>query len=371
MSAKDGAGEKSEAPTPKKLKDARREGQIGRSSDIGAWAGVLAAAAVLPLVIRNGTEAGTGLLARLQAVAADPQPATASALLGEGLKDAAFVVAPLGAVAVVVAIAAAAGQGGLHLATKAARPQAKRLNPVQGVKRLFGVRTLWEGVKVFLKTAVLGIVLWMSVSALAPQLLAAGSLPLAATVEAAWDGAATLVRTAVIAGLALAAADYFVVRKESMKHIKMSKKEVSEEHKSAEGDPLLKGQRRSRQLAMSRNRMMSEVAKADVVLVNPTHVAVALRYDPARGAPRVVAKGAGLVAARIRERAGEHGVTMVEDIPLARALHSACELGQEVPAQLYTAVAQVLAFVMRLRSRGAAGGQHRLAAQGAETSPYR
>jgi flagellar biosynthesis protein FlhB len=119
----------------------------------------------------------------------------------------------------------------------------------------------------------------------------------------------------------------------------MTKQEVKDEHKQAEGDPHVKGQRRARQLAMSRNRMMAEVGEADVVLVNPTHVAVALRYDPAKGAPRVVAKGAGAMAARIREEADRHRVPMVADVPLARTLHGACELGQEIPAELYAAVA--------------------------------
>ena len=112
-------------------------------------------------------------------------------------------------------------------------------------------------------------------------------------------------------------------------------------------------------MAMSRNRMMADVADADVVLVNPTHVAVALKYDPAKGAPRVVAKGAGEVAARLRASAEERRVPMVQDIPLARALHSSCEIGQEMPAQLFTAVARVLAFVMHLCARGVRGGMHR------------
>jgi flagellar biosynthetic protein FlhB len=116
---------------------------------------------------------------------------------------------------------------------------------------------------------------------------------------------------------------------------------------------------RSRQHAASRNRQMADVATADVVLVNPTHVAVALRYESEKGAPRVVAKGAGVVAARIRERAAEANVAMVEDVPLARALHTACEVGHEVPPELYAAVAQVLAFVVNRRSRGSSGGRHR------------
>jgi flagellar biosynthesis protein FlhB len=121
----------------------------------------------------------------------------------------------------------------------------------------------------------------------------------------------------------------------------------------------MKAHRRSTAMAMSRNRMMSEVAEADVLLVNPTHVAVALKYDASKGAPRVVAKGAGEVAAKLRERAAAARVPMVQDIPLARALHASCEIGQEVPPQLFTAVARVLAFVMHLGARGVKGGFHR------------
>jgi flagellar biosynthetic protein FlhB len=145
----------------------------------------------------------------------------------------------------------------------------------------------------------------------------------------------------------------------TMKKLKMSKYEITQENKQAEGDPHMRAHRRGIQMSMSRNRMMSEVADADVLLVNPTHVAVALKYDPAKGAPRVVAKGAGEVAAKLRSLAEENRVPMVQDIPLARALHASCELGQEVPTQLFTAVARVLAFVMHLGARGVKGGFHR------------
>jgi flagellar biosynthetic protein FlhB len=144
-----------------------------------------------------------------------------------------------------------------------------------------------------------------------------------------------------------------------MAKLRMSQYEIKQEHKQSEGDPHVKGQRRATQMAMSRNRMMSEVADADVLLVNPTHVAVALKYRADQGAPRVVAKGAGEVAAKLRARAEEARVPMVQDIPLARALHASCELGQEVPAQLFTAVARVLAFVLQLDARGVRGGMHR------------
>lgn len=149
----------------------------------------------------------------------------------------------------------------------------------------------------------------------------------------------------------------------------MTLKEVRDENKNMEGDPLIKSQRRSRQLAMSRNRMIAAVADSDVVLVNPTHVAVALKYEPGKSAPRVVAKGAGTIATRIREEAGSRQVPMVRDIPLARALHASCELGQEIPPDLYNAVARILAFVMALKSRGSAAGVHTMAPQTPQAAP--
>jgi len=359
----DGAGgEKTEAPTPKKLKEGRQQGQVARSSDLGAWLGVGAAALVLPVVARGTQGAVVELLAGLGAVADDPEPARALAALTTSLGRCARALAPLMAVTVVVAVGAAAAQGGLNFATKAAKPQFSRLNPAKGFKRIMGPQAWWEALKSLLKTVVLGIVLYQVVSGLTPFLLGSGSMPLAATLQAVAGGTSDLIRTAVVAGLVLAAVDYVVQRRRVGKQLRMSKKEIADEYKQSEGDPHLKGAVRSRQLAMSRNRMMSDVAKADVVLVNPTHVAVALRYDPAAGAPRVVAKGAGVVAAKIRERATEHRVPMVEDVPLARALHAACDIGQEIPSDLYAAIAQVLAFVMRLRSRGGASGVHKLVA---------
>ena len=353
-------GEKTEAPTPKKLKDARKEGQVGRSNDLGAWLGVAAAAMVLPWVLAQGKDACLRMLARVQDVVETPEPAIARLALSEGLKDLAMVIAPLAAVCVAVAIGSAAAQGGIHPATKALKPKMKRMNPKDGFKRILGPQAMWEAVKATLKTGVLGGVLYWVIQALVPTLLAAGTQPLTTVLGHAQSGAASLLRAAVIAGLGLAVLDILVVRKRTNKQLRMTKHEVKQENKNSEGDPLLKGAIRSKQLSMSRNRMMSEVAKADVVLVNPTHVAVALRYDPQRGAPRVVAKGAGVVARGIRERAGEHRVPMVEDVPLARALHAQCDLGQEIPADLYQAVARVLAFVMALRTRGSASGTHRV-----------
>jgi flagellar biosynthesis protein FlhB len=162
-----------------------------------------------------------------------------------------------------------------------------------------------------------------------------------------------------VAGIVMAAADYFVVRRRTNKQLRMTKQEVKQENKNTEGDPHVKGQIRARQMALARNRQMTDVPTADVVLVNPTHVAVALRYDPEKGAPRVVAKGQGAVAQKIRELATEHRIPMVQDVALARALEKSVEVGMEIPADFYGAVAKVLAFVMSLKSRGSAAGLHR------------
>jgi flagellar biosynthetic protein FlhB len=186
-----------------------------------------------------------------------------------------------------------------------------------------------------------------------------GMVPMQTVVDAATAQALTLIRNIGLAGLGMAALDYVIQRRRVGKQTRMTKDEVKQEHKQTEGDPLMKSAIRSRQLAAARNRMMADVGLADVVLVNPTHVAVALRYEPEKGAPRVVARGAGAIAAKIRDRADEESVPLVRDVPLARALYSSTKVGQEIPAELFAAVAQVLAFVISRRGRGQVGGQHR------------
>jgi flagellar biosynthetic protein FlhB len=210
-----------------------------------------------------------------------------------------------------------------------------------------------------MKTGVVALALWVVIRAMLPRLAESGSLPVSAVLASTTGSILSMMRLAAVAGVAIALGDYLVQRRRFEKSIRMSKHDIKQEHKQTEGDPLLRSAMRSRQIRMSRNRMMADLVQADVVVVNPTHVAVALKYDPARGAPRVIAKGAGAIAAKIRERASEHRVPMVEDVPLARALHRSCEIGQEVPPELFTAVARVLALVMSLRRRGVAAGLHR------------
>jgi flagellar biosynthetic protein FlhB len=352
-----GAGEKTEKATPKKLKQSRKEGQVPRTQELGAWASVLFVSASLQWLAGNGLgKVRTLLVSTLQATASADTHDMFS-VVKEGARLAVLMSVVLGACILVVGVASAIAQGGLFFATKAMKPKLSRLNPLQGAKRLFGPHALWEGMKMLLKSALVGVFVWRAVVGLLP--LVGGLVPIDAALHIVAGTATGLMRDVALAGLVAAAADYAVQRRKVGKQVKMTKQEVKEEHKQSEGDPHVKGAIRSRQLAAARNRMMADVPEADVVLVNPTHVAVALRYDPAKGTPRVVAKGAGLVATKIRELAEAHRVTLVEDIPLARALHSGCEVGQEIPPQLYQAVAQVLAFVLSLRAAGAPAGRHR------------
>lgn len=358
--SKGGGGEKTEKPTAKKKAEGRKQGQIARTQDIGAWAGVLVAGMLLDLGLPAAARRIRTLLTATGVAMEEPGEAAIYEALTQGGKTIALVAGPFCAVLMVVSVGLTVAQGGPILATKNFKPQLKRLNPVAGFKRIAGPLAVWELVKSLVKSAVVTYVLWRTVQTVAPLLVEAGALSLSAALGIVTDAAVGLIRDAAMAGIVMGVLDYMVQYRKTAKEQKMSLQEVKDEHRQSEGDPAQKGHIRSRQMAMSRNRMMVAVKDADVVLVNPTHVAVALRYDPARGAPRVVAKGAGAIAARIRAEAETHRVPMVQDVPLARALHAACELGTEVPPELYGAVARVLAFVLSLKARGSAAGTHRV-----------
>ncbi|SEB88739.1 flagellar biosynthetic protein FlhB [Nocardioides exalbidus] len=349
--------EKTEKPTAKRRRESRKEGQVPRTQELGGWATLLIVGMLLPGLLGHELTALAELMRECFSLRGQVEVSDATALLGRGARHVMVTLVSLGCAVMVVGVGAALAQGGFFVATKSVKPSLKKLDPIAGFKRVFGPQALWEGAKMLLKSAVVGFVAYGAVVALMP--LIGGLVPISAVLEVVRDQVLALVRSVAVAGLVMAAFDYAVIRRRMGKKTRMSKHEVKQENKQSEGDPLLKGAIRSRQLAASRNRMMADVANADVVLVNPTHIAVALRYDAERGAPRVVARGAGVVAQKIRERAAENRVPLVQDVPLARALHRSTVVGQEIPAELYAAVAQVLAFVISRRSAGVRGGEHR------------
>jgi flagellar biosynthetic protein FlhB len=349
--------EKTEKPTPKRRKENRKKGQVPRTPEIGAWSALLLVASFLPSLLGRELSALSDEMARCLSAGGHASIGLAMELLGDALWHAMVALLVLGSGVMVIGVLGAVAQGGFFVATKAVKPSFSKLNPLTGIKRIFGLNAVWELVKMLLRSAVVAGLVYLAVRGLVPMI--GGLVPIPVVLAAFSHDAAGLVRNVAGAGLGLAVVDYAVQRRRIGKKTRMSKDEVKQEHKQTEGDPLVKSAIRSRQLAAARNRMMQDVPLADVVLVNPTHVAVALRYEPERGAPRVVARGAGVIAAAIRERATGAKVTIVQDVPLARALYTSTQVGQEIPAELFAAVAQVLAFVINRRSSGVRGGAHR------------
>lgn len=343
--------EKTEQATEKHLKEVRAKGMLQKSRDLAAWVSVGAGAVMVPGTIERAQSAAEAQVFGLQSVIADPTSGADLQALSSAFASVAGAIWPMLLVTALASIVATVAQGGVHL--RRFEPRFEQFNPATGLKRLLGPRTLWEGAKTLSKAALVGAGFYLVLQTWMPILLQSGGLSLAALISSAVTGAWTLLRTAIAAGLIFSGLDVFVVIRRNLKASRMTKREVKDENKNTDGDPMVRAHRRSRHLAMNRSRMIQSVADADVVIVNPTHVAVALRYEPGKSAPRLVAKGADLVATRIREEAVLQGVPMVQDVPLARALYAQCALGQEIPVEHFTAVAQVLAFVMALKKRGA------------------
>lgn len=352
MSESKPSQERTERPTPKRLLDARKKGQVPRSRELNTLA-VMLAGALAFLVFGGWMMDGLRGLATAglspDAAALQAPDAAVRALASTGL-GALGLLAPLLGVLLLSALGGPALMGGLIVSAEAAQPKLSRLNPLSGLKRIFGPQGLMELFKTLLKFSVLtGLgcaLLW----AVADQLLVLGR----GTVERDLVSATQIVRLAffvMVGGLLLVAAvDAPFQLYNHTRQLRMTRQEVRDELKETEGNPELKARIRRTQQELANRRMMEEVPGADVVITNPTHYAVALRYgDRPDQAPRVVAKGQDLVAATIRTLAEQHGVLVCSAPPLARAIYFNTRLGEEIPARLYLAVARVLAWVYQVR----------------------
>jgi flagellar biosynthetic protein FlhB len=351
------AGEdKTEAPTPKKKREARKKGQIAKSPDITMWAQILVAGVVLKFTVTKAAHVFSDLLDQIGNTMRHPEPGVAMGLFGEALLDSAILCAPLAGAMAVVGVIGAIAQGGVVVNGGAIKPKAERINIAKGLKRQFSMQSVWQATKTLLKTAVLTYVCWGPLWNTTKAIVGVGQPDIGSVFLDIGVSASGMIQKVAVAGLILGALDYAIARRKINKGMRMTKHEVKQEARQSEGDPQMKAQIRSRQQQISRNRMMAAIADSTVVVVNPTHVAVALKYDQATGAPTVVAKGRCETAARIRARAEEHGVPIVRDVPLARAIESTCALGQEIPSELYEAVARLLAFVFTLSRAPGMGG---------------
>ncbi|MCA3182218.1 MULTISPECIES: flagellar biosynthesis protein FlhB [unclassified Cupriavidus] len=354
--------EKTEPASPRRLEKAREEGQVVRSRELGTF--VMLMTGVLGLYVMGGT-LGRKLNSVMQTTLAF-EPATAFdtnrmlSQFGMAIWDSLLAFFPLLLMFGVAALVAPLAIGGWSFSTKSFSPDFSRLSPIQGIGRMFSSHTVVELIKAIVKSLLVGSVgAWMVWHKL-PEAIALMNAPVHEALLHMME--MVLYVCGMVAGslLLVAAIDTPWQLWTFYKKLRMTKEEVKQEMKETDGDPHIKARIRQQQRAIARRRMMSEVPKADVVVTNPTHFAVALKYDEnARwNAPRVVAKGADEVAARIRDLAKEHRVPVLSAPPLARALHRHVELGHEIPAGLYTAVAEVLAWVYQLKNWHYSYGPH-------------
>lgn len=349
--------DKTEAPTPRRRQEARQEGQVARSVELNSALVLLTCLVILrmtgPSLVEHLREVALNAFTRFPS--RDLTIPGVSAGLVQLLLVVGLAIAPFVVGVAVVGFASGALQVGLVLSGKALQFKGERLNPITGIARMFSVRSAVELAKAIAKIVVIGYIVFAFIrdrySDIA-SLPGGDYLGICCEIgQLTWE----LLLRSGFALLVIAGLDYIFQRFQNEKQLKMTKQEVKEDFKRTEGDPLIKSRIRQRQREMAHRRMMTEVPKADVVVTNPTHYAVALRYDADRStAPLVVAKGQRLVAQRIREIAEEHNIPIVENVQLARALYASVEIGDEIPAELYQAVAEILAYVYRLSRRLAA-----------------
>jgi flagellar biosynthesis protein FlhB len=359
--ADDSDAEKTESASPKRLEDARKEGDVPRSRELSTFAVLMTAGCGLWFT-------GGSLVRELNRVMVSglsldrEQIFNSNVLILRVTSDIAQVMLaclPLAAAIMFVALAAPMMIGGLLFTSKAFMPKFSKLNPASGLKNMFSTNALVELLKAVGKTVVVGTVAWLVVMSQKEEVMALAGEPLRAGMAHMIDmmGWAFLV---IVGGLGLIAAiDAPYQIWHYANKLKMTRQEVIQESKESDGNPQIKGKIRQLQREMAKRRMMADVPTADVVVTNPTHYAVALKYtDGQGGAPRVVAKGSDEVAAKIRELAKEHKVALLEAPALARALHKHTEIGDEIPEALYSAVAEVLAYVFQLRAFDKGSGKY-------------
>lgn len=359
--AKEGmGGEKTEPATSKKLDDARKEGQVAKSREIANGLGLLALFLILKFWVGHIGEQLLGVFQivynRIPDLTIYPNgfmpEASVMSLFGLMLKQVLLILAPILIIGFLVAFLSDLVQVRWKPTTKPLKPKFSKLNPISGFKKIFSVNSLVELVKSVLK---IGLIVYVCFSYLKERWLLLFNLYDMSLMQAIGLAAETMTDLGIrISALymVIALGDYIYQRVKFSNDMKMTKQEIKEEFKQMEGDPQIKGQIRAKMREASRRRMMQDLPKADVVITNPTHYAVAIQYDPEiADAPVVIAKGEDYMAARIKEVARENQIEIVENKPLARMLYANVDIGQAVPPELYQAVAEVLAFVYHLQGK--------------------
>jgi flagellar biosynthesis protein FlhB len=347
---------KTEKATPKHRGEARRQGNVAKSADMNSAvvlaAGLVGLTFMGPKVMAGVSNAMRTIFAQISHPGAATSAAGLHALVHLGLTVMLTTVAPIAGMCMFAGVVANVAQVGMKPTFEPLKPNFKKLNPVTGFKNtFFSVRMPFEGAKALAKVTAVGAVVAL---ALVPQLTHLGAsvgTPPAALGSLIGSSVMSIAERAAMAYLLIAAIDLIWQRRQHAKALRMSKQDVKEEFKQTQLPPEVKSALRRRQVQAARARMMAAIPQADVVVTNPTHFAVALKYDGGHPAPIVVAKGQDFVAKQIRRIADECNVPIVPDPPLARSLHKSVEIGQMIPAELFAAVAQVLAYVYKMAGR--------------------
>jgi flagellar biosynthesis protein FlhB len=342
------AEEKTEKATPTKRRDARKKGQVAKSPEVSSALTLLLCFSYLMIGGKSLIEGCLNIFRRSfqEYLLWDITIASTQLLFNQLLWATVKLVAPIFAVVVIGGVVANYAQVGLMFNLESVKMNLGKLNPLQGAKRILSIRSLVELIKSILKIVITSSICFLMIWRQKDELFSMGKKNL-------WDSSRVIGSLALQLGITvaillavLAAADYLYQKLEYEKQLRMSKQEIKDEYKKMEGDPVIKGKRRAIQRQMAMNRMIQEVPKADVVITNPTHFAVAIRYEfGTMDAPEVIAKGQDHIALKIKEIAKQHKIMTVENKPLARALFSAVEIGESVPEELFNAVGEVLAYV--------------------------
>lgn len=349
-----GGQEKTEDPTGKKLSDTRSEGKVAKSQEINSIA-IFGTGLILIFLFRDFL--GNRLFGFSKDIFSSLNTLTISrdniqVFILDIFTFIFVTLSPFFIGLVIIGLVSGYGQAGFQITPKALAPKFSKLNPITGFKNKFlSTQPLVELGKSLVKFLLMGLFAYWE---LADSILFSGKLmhySVSQIVDVIIDTSFAFLWKIIVIYIFFAVVDYAYQKFKFKKDMKMTKQEVKEENKNQEGDPLIKGRIKTKQFELSRKRMMNEVPKADIVITNPTHVAVALKYDLGKGtAPKVVAKGLDLVAQKIKEIAKENNIHMHEDIHLARTLYKTCEIGDEIPENLYKAVAQILAYVFKLKN---------------------
>jgi len=344
--------EKTEEATPKKIEDARKEGNVPKSMDVTGFVGLVVGMMAL---LALGGFILNALMEQFHYTYSffktPLEPRTLESIVIASLENMAFMVLPLALILVVAGVLGNIGQFGIIFTTKPLIPDLKKIDPIKGAKNLFSLQKLMEGAKITAKVIVafsVGAYVFLQFIQELPEV---ERFDVIDQLEWLLDKAIMIALIMLIVFFLFSAIDLMIVRYNYFKKLRMSKQEIKDEFKTTEGNPEVKARIRRLQHEMSRNRMMQDVPEADVVITNPTHFAIALKYDQeSSAAPIVLAKGADLVAQRIKEIAREHNIQIYEDKKLAQALYKQVDVGGEIPRELYGAVAEVLAFVYRAKN---------------------